>query len=109
MSYINSRWPNTSSKDHPKLCKGAGNADIALYVTHLAADEDLDRTDDEESYETDPISRQWISRQLLKVMQDATSKCLDAIENAALALTKKIESFSNRRETVENNLAALKL
>ena len=36
-------------------------------------------------------------------------KCLDAIENGVLALTKKIESFSNRLETVENDLAALKL
>ena len=69
-----------------------------------AVDEDLDRSDDEERYDTDPISRQWISRQL-EVMHYATSKCLDAV----LALTKKIESFSNWLETVENDLAALKL
>ena len=60
LSYINSRWPNTSSEDHPKLCKGAGNADIALSVARLAVDEDLDRSDDEEKYDTDSISRQWI-------------------------------------------------
>ena len=67
LSYINSRWPNTSSEDHPKLCKGAGNADIALSVARLAVDEDLDRSDDKERYDADPISRQWISRRLLKV------------------------------------------
>ena len=99
LCYINSRWSNTKSEDHPKLCKGAGNADIVLSVARLAVDEDIDRSDDEERYDADPISRQWISRQLLKVTQDATSKCLDAIENAVLALTKKIDSLTNWRQS----------
>ena len=57
LSYINSRWPNTSSEVHPKLCKGAGNADIALCVARLSVDENLDRSDDEERYDMDQISR----------------------------------------------------